>query len=148
MRLLDIGAGAGFPGVPLKITVPELSVTLLEAKEKALRFLSLIEHELGLPIKIVKGRAEENKDNPQLKGAFDFVVGRAVAPMKRFVLWASPFLKPEGKLILQKGSKFETELHEAKPQMKKLDLRVASIFPGLTGGQKIIIIGKESREAK
>lgn len=140
VTLLDIGSGAGFPGIPLKVAVPSLSVTLLEAKQKGVRFLEEARGELNLDFDICLGRAEELKNGPNLKGSFDAVTGRAVAPLARFLGWGAPFLKSGGKLILQKGKKWEVEMNEAKPLFKKLKLTLESVLPGLEGEQKIMVL--------
>lgn len=141
-HLLDIGSGAGFPGIVLKIALPTLSLTLLEAKQKALKFLESVKQTLNLDLEIVTGRAEESKNNPQLKARFDVVTGRAVAPLLRFLPWAVPYLKPSGKLILQKGSRWEAELNAAKPELAKFKLVVKSVLAGMQGDQKVLVLGK------
>src|SRR5579872_3672976 len=84
--LLDIGSGAGFPGIPLKIALPTLRATLLEAKRKAASFLHAAVERLSLTsVRIEERRAEEIGSSPVWRGCFDDVVGRAVAPLERFI---------------------------------------------------------------
>lgn len=138
--LLDIGPGAGFPAVPLKILRPDLAVSAVESKGKAVRFLSHISEELSFTMRIGHGRAEEFGKNPEWKGKFHAVTGRAVTPVRTFIPLAAPFLKPDGKIILQKGKKFEQEWKEAEKETKQFSLSIEIIFPGLTGSQKIVIV--------
>lgn len=100
-RLLDLGAGAGIPGIPLKIVEPRLNVTLLEARRRRSSFLATAVRELGLAgVHVRLGRAEGLLDSePAFQGAFDVVVTRAVAPPESIVPLALAFLAPGGRFI-------------------------------------------------
>ena len=93
-RLLDIGSGGGFPGIPLKIVVPELSITLLDSVGKKAKAMNHFAHELGLSgITAIQERAEILAKSPEHKESYDFVVSRATAYITDILTWAKPFLK-------------------------------------------------------
>lgn len=93
-RLLDIGSGGGFPGIPLKIVVPELSVTLLDSVGKKVKAMNHFVSELGLvDIIAIQERAETLAKNSEHKESYDFVVSRATAYITDILIWAKPFLK-------------------------------------------------------
>ena len=102
-RLLDIGSGWWFPGIPLKIVLPELHVTLLDSVGKKVRAMNSFVSALGLEnISAIQERAEVLAKNPLHKEKYDFVVSRATAYITDILYWAKPFLKPDGKIILYK----------------------------------------------
>ena len=103
-KVCDIGAGAGFPSIPLKILRDDLDFTLLEAREKKVKFLKEVTDELCVKVNIKHQRAED------AKGQFDFVVARAVGKLELLAAYASPLLKKGGSLIAYKGDITETEL--------------------------------------
>ena len=102
MRLVDIGAGAGIPGVPLHLVDPGIELTLMESRRKRVSFLSTLKRELGLQqMGILEGRAEEiAKQLPETKGVFDIAVARAVSPTPRFLTACLEYVAPAGRLIL------------------------------------------------
>jgi len=103
-RLLDIGSGAGFPGIPLKITRPSLEVQLLEASRKKSSFLKRAAGLLELDgLGVVWGRTEEIVLREGIAGSFDMVISRAVFPLPRFAAAGAPFLHPGGHLIVMAG---------------------------------------------
>ncbi|HEV8440227.1 MAG TPA: 16S rRNA (guanine(527)-N(7))-methyltransferase RsmG [Methylomirabilota bacterium] len=101
LRLADIGAGAGIPGVPLRIVRPDISLTLIESKRKSVSFLESLKRELGMPdVRVLEGRAEELlRSDPELSGQFDVVVTRAVGPLRRLLPVARRYLRPGGRFI-------------------------------------------------
>lgn len=102
-RLLDIGSGAGFPGIPLALARPSLDVWLLESIEKKARFLEKVRAELGLNVTVLNGRAEELAHQPDYREAFDLVTARAVASLDILVELALPFVKKGGYFIAMRG---------------------------------------------
>ena len=95
--LIDVGTGAGFPGIPLKIMRPELEVTLLDSLEKRVRFLNTVTGELGLSgIRTIHARAEDAGRDKRLRGQFDASAARAVAPMNVLCEYCLPFVRPDG----------------------------------------------------
>ena len=103
--LLDIGSGGGFPGIPLKISLPSLSVTLIDASRKKVSFLKHIIRILELKnIDALHIRAEEFANKPGIAKTFDVIISRALSSMTSFALTALPFLKKEGVIIAMKGN--------------------------------------------
>jgi 16S rRNA (guanine527-N7)-methyltransferase len=104
-NILDLGTGAGFPGIPLKIAYPSLSMTLLDSKRKKINFVKFIIRQLNLSSALAKqARAEEFADLPEFTAAFDVVISRAVTSLGSFFVLAFPFLKKNGIMIAMKGS--------------------------------------------
>ena len=102
--LIDVGTGAGFPGIPLKIMRPELEVTLLDSLEKRVRFLNTVTAELGLSgIRTIHARAEDAGRDKRLRGQFDASAARAVAPMNVLCEYCLPFVRPDGMFFAMKG---------------------------------------------
>ncbi len=102
--LADIGTGAGFPGIPLKIACPDLQVTLIDSLEKRVGFLNRVIEELGLTgISAVHARAEDAGQNPKFRSQFDVSVARAVAPMNILAEYCMPFVRKGGHFIAMKG---------------------------------------------
>ncbi len=111
---IDIGAGAGFPGVPIKIVRPDLRLTLLEATGKKAVFLELLVERLGLSdVAVVHGRAEDVAHDPGHREVYRLALARAVAPLRVLVELALPFLETGGFLAAPKGSGAEREVREA-----------------------------------
>lgn len=106
--VIDIGSGAGLPGVVLALHRPDIKVTLLEPLQRRVDFLQEVVEELDLPIAIIRGRAES------VKGNFDIVTARAVAPLAKLLPWAWHLVSPEGALLAIKGESAAVELAETK----------------------------------
>jgi 16S rRNA (guanine527-N7)-methyltransferase len=131
--VIDVGAGAGFPGIPLKIARPNIKLTLLEATRKKTEFLKHLVGVLGLKdVEIVWGRAEE------YKGQFDVAVARAVAKLDKLCGYCLPLVKPGGLFVAYKGEKVEAEVDTALPVIKKLGGRVKEIKKVTLPGSEII----------
>jgi 16S rRNA (guanine527-N7)-methyltransferase len=95
VRVVDVGSGAGLPGVPLAISRPDLDIVLLEPMARRVDWLAEVAEKLELPITIVRGRAEEREVREQLGGA-EVVTARAVAPLARLAGWCLPLVRPKG----------------------------------------------------
>jgi len=108
-NVLDIGSGAGFPGVPLKIARPDLCVVLLDSTAKKANFLRVLAEELELEIEVVCARAEEAARQAKMREQFDIVVSRAVAPLPMLCELCLPFVKPGGVFVAYKGARERTE---------------------------------------
>ena len=108
--LLDVGSGAGFPGIPLKIARPDLSVTLLEAASRKAAFLDLATAEMGVVLTVVEARAEQAAHDPTWRERFDVAVARAVAPLPALCELVFPFLRRGGKAVLLKGPSVASEV--------------------------------------
>lgn len=110
-RVLDLGSGAGFPGIPLKIVSPDISMVLVDSSIKRVSFQRHIIRLLGLKdISAIHGRAEELSNRKDMEGGFDMVVSRALFSIEGFFNTALPFLKRDGILIAIKGAKGKEEL--------------------------------------
>ena len=111
---VDIGAGAGLPGLPMRIVEPALRLTLLESSARRCRFLERVVAELALDgVAVVRARAEEAGRDPALRGTFDLAVARTVAPLPVLVEYALPLLRRGGLLAAPKGSRADEELTQA-----------------------------------
>jgi 16S rRNA (guanine527-N7)-methyltransferase len=113
-RVIDIGTGAGFPGVPLLILRPDLHLTLLDGLNKRLVFLEELLKELGLSAELLHARAEEAARQPEYRQAFDFAAARAVAAMPVLCEYCLPFLKRGGVFAAMKGPDAAAELASSK----------------------------------
>lgn len=125
IRLLDIGAGAGFPSLPMKILYPELDVTIIDSLNKRINFLHLLADELGLEnVHFYHGRAEDFAHDKDFRAQFDIVTARAVARMQILAELTIPYLTLNGKLIALKASSAEDELSQAKNALNLLFAKV------------------------
>lgn len=123
--LIDVGTGAGFPGIPLKILYPGLKVTLFDSLQKRLTFLDEVISALGLTdIVTVHGRAEEFGRKPEFREQFDIVVSRAVAELTSLCEISLPFCKVGGVFIAYKGGKGDEELKAAEYCIKQLACKI------------------------
>jgi 16S rRNA (guanine527-N7)-methyltransferase len=119
--LLDIGSGGGFPGIPLKICLPSLSVTLIDASRKKVSFLKHVIRMLELKnIDALHIRAEEFVNKPDIDKTFNIVISRALSSMTTFVLTARPFLKEEGVIIAMKGNVSADDIQSLRSSVKKM----------------------------
>jgi 16S rRNA (guanine527-N7)-methyltransferase len=125
-RMVDIGSGAGLPGIPLALLRPSLEVTLLEPLLRRAVFLEECVAELGLANATVLRARAEDKGAAQLRA--DIATARAVAPLDRLVGWSARLLRPGGQLLAIKGQSAETELAAARPVLSRLGVRSAEVL--------------------
>lgn len=120
-RMIDVGTGAGFPGVPLKIALPNIELTLLDSLKKRISFLEEVCRETNLiNVEFLHGRAEDFGQNKVYREKYDYAVSRAVAALNVLVEYCLPFVKVGGYFICQKGPGLIEELPEAKNAIKIL----------------------------
>ncbi|MFQ3536239.1 MAG: 16S rRNA (guanine(527)-N(7))-methyltransferase RsmG [Aggregatilineales bacterium] len=129
-RLIDVGTGGGFPGVPLKIVRPDLQLTLLEATGKKIAFLQHLVSVLQLTkVEFLNARAEEAGQMPDQRESYDFVVARAVARMPILAEYLLPLARIGGLCVAMKGESAEREAGEAASALRILGGRVSQIVP-------------------
>ena len=112
--VIDIGTGAGFPGVPLKIMRPEIKLTLLDSLNKRLIFLEEVCRELGIEAELIHSRAEDGARREDLRESFDYAVSRAVANLPALCEYCLPYVKGGGAFISLKGPDAENEIEAAE----------------------------------
>jgi len=113
-KVIDIGSGAGFPGIPLKIVFPMLDIALVESTGKKVRFCNEVIQLLGLSgIHAIQARAEELAHQPEHRAQYDWAIARAVAPMPALVEYLLPFVNQGGRMLAQKGASAKQETDEA-----------------------------------
>ena len=128
LRLLDVGSGSGIPGLPLKIVLPHLSVTLLEATGKKARFLEHVAERLALTgVNVLNARAEDLARQPDHRERYDIVVARALAPMPALAELCLPFAHAGGIVIAPKGAGAAQEVEEARRAVSLLGGRVREV---------------------
>lgn len=149
-RVIDVGTGAGFPGVPLLIANPAINLTLLDSTAKKLDFIASSLSALGLSAETLHMRAEDAGHKDDMRGSFDYVFSRAVAPLNILCEYCLPFVRPGGKFIAMKGSKADEEIKDAYVALKTLGGAVSAKHNfELTDGERcIIIIDKLSETPK
>ncbi|HIC0281271.1 TPA: 16S rRNA (guanine(527)-N(7))-methyltransferase RsmG [Streptococcus agalactiae] len=121
LSILDIGAGAGFPSIPMKILYPEIDITIIDSLNKRINFLNILANELELSgVHFFHGRAEDFGQDKVFRAKFDIVTARAVARMQVLAELTIPFLKVNGRLIALKAAAAEEELIFAEKALKTL----------------------------
>jgi 16S rRNA (guanine527-N7)-methyltransferase len=142
--VLDIGSGAGIPGLPLKIGREDFEVHLLESKAKKISFLKDMIRKLGLKgIEACQGRAEQKDDLPTLFHFYDIVTVRALASLKKTITICSSYLEPGGLLVTFKGLRVDREIEESKQVMKEFNFKISKkVFYSLpeTQGNRCLLI--------
>ncbi|KZB84890.1 16S rRNA (guanine(527)-N(7))-methyltransferase RsmG [Amycolatopsis regifaucium] len=117
-RVVDVGSGAGLPGIPLAISRPDLDIVLLEPMARRVDWLAEVAEKLELPITVVRGRAEERQVREELGGA-DVVTARAVAPLARLANWCLPLVRSQGTLVALKGASAGEEIERDRVAVRK-----------------------------
>ncbi|EPU66412.1 TPA: 16S rRNA (guanine(527)-N(7))-methyltransferase RsmG [Streptococcus agalactiae] len=121
LSILDIGAGAGFPSIPMKILYPEIDITIIDSLNKRINFLNILANKLELSgVHFFHGRAEDFGQDKVFRAKFDIVTARAVAKMQVLAELTIPFLKVNGRLIALKAAAAEEELISAEKALKTL----------------------------
>ncbi len=145
--VIDVGTGAGFPGIPLKIAEDSLEITLLDSLNKRINFLNEVIENINLKkIKTIHGRAEDSGQNIEYREKYDVAVSRAVAPLNILLEYMLPFVKIGGKCICMKGSNCAEEIENAKNAIEILGGKIEKIekfnLPNSDNNRTILIIKK------
>ncbi len=141
-RLIDVGCGAGFPGVPVKIACPGVELTLLDSLGKRMKWLESILPQLGVEARCITARAEEFVSGEREQ--FDFASSRAVARLPVLLELTAPFVKVGGAVLAMKGSAAAQELEESGNAIKRLGLRLEKVhhFPVDGADHAVIVLRK------
>lgn len=151
--LIDIGTGAGFPGIPLKIAFPDLKITLLDSLNKRIKFLNEVIDQLGLnDISTIHGRAEDFGRNPLYREQYDFCVSRAVANAATLSEYCLPFVKVGGDFIPYKSGKIDEELENGKKAIKMLGGEIKDVvrfqLEAADADRTLVVIHKTEKTPK
>lgn len=141
-RVIDVGCGAGFPGVPVKIACPEMKLTLLDSLGKRMHWLETVLPTLGVEAECVTARAEEAVADR--RESYDVATSRAVARLNILLELTAPYVKVGGKVLAMKGTAAREELDEAKNAIKKLGLKLEQVaqFPVDGTAHTVIVLKK------
>jgi 16S rRNA (guanine527-N7)-methyltransferase len=141
-KLIDVGCGAGFPGVPVKIACPEVELTLLDSLGKRMHWLETVLPQLGVEATCITARAEEAITDRREQ--YDIATSRAVARLNVLLELTAPYVKVGGFVLAMKGAAAEEELDDAKNAIKKLGLKLVSVreFPVEETSHKVIVLQK------
>ena len=145
--MIDVGTGAGFPGIPIKIVYPHINAILLDSLNKRLKFLNTVIEELGLEsVQTLHGRAEDYARKTEYRESFDLCVSRAVANLSTLSEYCLPFVKKDGTFISYKGGASDQEVKQAERAVDLLGGKVETIYkftlPGTDMGRTLVEIKK------
>ncbi len=147
-RLIDIGTGGGFPGIPLKITLNRLQVTLVEASRKKASFLKSLRRLLDLgELEVLQERVENLAERDAFRHGFDMVVSRAALKLPEYLRWGKELMTPEGVIIAMKGANYSRELEEVQGQLADWGLALAEerrLTLPLAGDSRVLLIFRKS----
>ena len=153
VSMIDVGTGAGFPGIPLKIACPDIELTLLDSLRKRVDFLQDVTDALGLKnVTCIHSRAEDGARKDGLRDGFDFAVSRAVAAMNVLIEYDLPYVKEGGLFVAYKSGDISKELADSKRAVKllggKMERTVDSVLPDSDIRRSFVIIKKEKKTPK
>lgn len=147
VRAVDVGAGAGFPGLALRIVWPRLRLCLIEATAKKVRFMEHITERLGLgDVQLIHGRAEELGLHPPQRAGYDLVLARAVAPLPTLMEYLLPLARRGGRVVAYKGSAVHEEALAAETAIRLLGGQLTRLLPvevpGLAETRVLVVVDK------
>ena len=147
LRLIDVGTGAGFPGLPLKILYPNMKLTLVESVGKKAMFCQHIVSVLGLEdVEVIHSRAEDLAHDPQHREKYDWSIARAVAKLNVLSEYLIPFVKIGGRMLAQKGESGPAEAQSAEKAMKllggKMEQLIPVNLPGVAEDRYLVVVKK------
>lgn len=151
-KLIDIGTGAGFPGIPINILRRDLKITYLDSLNKRINFLKEVSNTINLEnAEFIHGRAED-AGHSKIRGSFDYATSRAVAPLKILAEYALPLLKVGGEFLAYKSSDIDEEIADAKSMIGNLGGKIKEVIeieiPFADFGRKLVIIEKIAETPK
>ena len=144
--IVDIGSGAGLPGIPIAIARPDLKVLLVEPMLRRTEFLQMVAQEIGLHVDVIRGRAEDVMVREQV-GVADAAVSRAVASLEKLARWSLPLLRPGGRMLALKGDRAGAELEESRRKLLGLGaqgLRVVRCGAGYVDPLTTVVVAERS----
>lgn len=145
-RVIDVGTGAGFPGIVLKIVRPDIELTLLDSLKKRFLFINELLNKLGLAAECIAGRAEEYGQDLEMRECFDLCVSRAVARLNILSEYCLPFVRLSGKFVAFKGGGSDEEIQNSKKAIQTLGGKLIKIhsfeLPFDGGARKLVEIEK------
>lgn len=148
-RIVDIGSGAGLPGIPMLLAQPGLHVVLVESLLRRSEFLTAVVAELGLAVDVVRGRAEDPAVRERV-GESDAVVSRAVAALDKLTRWSLPLLRPGGRMLAVKGERAAEEVREHRRVMTALgaaDVRVVQCGVNYLSPPATVVVARRGKPA-
>lgn len=152
LRVIDIGTGAGFPGVPLLIMEPNLNLTLLDSLQKRLVFLKELLAKLGLSAHLLHCRAEDGGRHAKYREAYDLATARAVAPLRVLLEYSLPYIRSGGHFLAMKGPSLTEELEEAKKALQILGAKAERDYsfnlPDSDSERRLLLVKKVRQTPK